>query len=164
MGDRSVPAYWRWRAGPVAPGRTVVFDLDGVLSDAASRQHFLAGGRRDWDAFFEAVGDDLLIGEVARLLELLSSDLTIVLLTGRPLRVQPQTLTWLERYKLRWDLLVMRPYGEYSEARAFKRRSVGELREFGMRLELALEDDRRNLEMFRAEGVPCLYVHSGYYD
>lgn len=146
------------------PGRTVVFDLDGVLSDAASRQHFLEGGRRDWDAFFEAVGDDLLIDEVARLLELLSGDLTIVLLTGRPLRVQPQTLKWLERYQLRWDLLVMRPYGEYSAARAFKRRSVAELREYGMRLELAFEDDRRNLEMFRAEGVPCLYVHSGYYD
>jgi phosphoglycolate phosphatase-like HAD superfamily hydrolase len=142
----------------------VVFDLDGVLSDAASRQHFLEGSRRDWDAFFEAVGDDLLIDEVARLLELLSGDLTIVLLTGRPLRVQPQTLKWLERYQLRWDLLVMRPYGEYSAARAFKRRSVTEFREYGMQLELAFEDDRRNLEMFRAEGVPCLYVHSGYYD
>ncbi len=30
-------------------------------------------------------------------------------------------------------------------------------------LQLALEDDRRNLEMFEEEGVPCLYVHSGYY-
>ena len=29
---------------------------------------------------------------------------------------------------------------------------------------LAFEDDRRNVEMFRAEGIPCLYVHSGYYD
>ena len=141
-----------------------MFDMDGVLSDAASRQHFLEGNRRDWDGFFEAVGDDLLIDEVARLLELLSGELTIVLLTGRPLRVQPQTLKWLERYQLRWDLLVMRPYGEYTAARAFKRRSVVELRDYGMQLELAFEDDRRNLEMFRAEGVPCLYVHSGYYD
>ena len=164
VGDCATPAYWRWRAGPVSPGKTVVFDLDGVLSDAAGRQHFLEGGRGDWDAFFEASGDDPLIDDVARVLDLLSGDLTIVLLTGRPLRVQPQTLSWLERYELRWDLLVMRPYGDYSAARAFKRRSVGELREYGMQLELAFEDDRRNLEMFRAEGVPCLYVHSGYYD
>jgi hypothetical protein len=90
--------------------------------------------------------------------------LRIVLLTGRPLRVQPQTVAWLARHQIRWDLLVMRPYGDYSAARAFKRRSVGELRDFGMRLELAFEDDRRNLEMFRAAGVPCVYVHSGYYD
>jgi len=135
-----------------------------VLSDAASRQHFLEGGRRDWDAFFEACGDDPLIDEVAQLLELLDPKLRIVLLTGRPLRVQPQTLAWLERYHLRWDLLIMRDYGDYSVAREFKRRSVDELRDYGFDLRLAFEDDRRNLAMFRAEGIPCVYIHSGYYD
>ncbi|MDQ1358705.1 MAG: hypothetical protein QOF20_3023 [Acidimicrobiaceae bacterium] len=142
----------------------MVFDLDGVLSDAVSRQHYLEGGRRDWDGFFAACGDDPLIDDVARLLELLDDDLRIVLLTGRPVKVQPQTLAWLERFQLRWDVLIMRPYGDYSAARSFKRVSVGELREYGMQLELAFEDDRRNLEMFRAEGVPCVYIHSGYYD
>jgi phosphoglycolate phosphatase-like HAD superfamily hydrolase len=142
----------------------VIFDIDGVLSDAASRQHYLEGGRRDWDAFFEACGDDPLIDEVARLLNLLDPSLGIILLTGRPLRVQPQTLAWLERYGLRWDLLIMRDFGDYSAARYFKRRSVAELRQYGFDLKLAFEDDRRNLEMFRAEGVPCVYIHSGYYE
>jgi hypothetical protein len=135
-----------------------------VLSDAASRQHYIEGGRRDWDAFFEACGDDPLIDEVARLLSLLDPTLGIILLTGRPLRVQPQTIAWLERYGLRWDLLIMRDFGDYSAARQFKRRSVAELRNYGFDLKLAFEDDRRNLEMFRAEGVPCVYIHSGYYD
>jgi phosphoglycolate phosphatase-like HAD superfamily hydrolase len=142
----------------------VVFDLDGVLSDAVDRQHFLEGRRREWEAFFDACGEDALIDEVARLLELLDPGLQVVLLTGRPLRVQPQTMAWLARYQLRWDLLIMRPYGDYAAARAFKRQSVADLRTFGFDLRLAFEDDRRNLEMFRAEGVPCLYVHSGYYD
>ena len=39
-----------------------------------------------------------------------------------------------------------------------------ELRSTGFELALAFEDDLRNVEMFRAEGTPCLYVHSGYYD
>ena len=142
----------------------MVFDLDGVLSDAVSRQHFLEGRRRDWDAFFEACGEDPLIDEVATLLHLLDPSVAIVLLTARPLRVQPQTLAWLERYRLRWDLLVMRDFGDYQEARNFKRRSVAELRAYGFDLQLAFEDDRRNLEMFRAEGIPCVYIHSGYYD
>jgi hypothetical protein len=141
-----------------------VFDIDGVLSDAASRQHYIEGGRRDWDAFFEACGDDPLIDEVACLLSLLDPALAIILLTGRPLRVQPQTMAWLERYKLKWDLLVMRDVGDYAAARTFKRRSVTELRHYGFDLKLAFEDDRRNLEMFRGEGVPCVYIHSGYYD
>jgi phosphoglycolate phosphatase-like HAD superfamily hydrolase len=155
---------WRWRNGPVAGGPAVVFDLDGVLSDAASRQHYLEGPWRDWDSFFEACGDDPLIEEIGRLLELISPDLTIVLLTARPAWVAPQTLAWLHRYRLRWDLLVMRDRGDYGAAREFKRRSVRELRGAGFDLKLSFEDDRRNVAMFRDEGIPAVYIHSGYYD
>jgi phosphoglycolate phosphatase-like HAD superfamily hydrolase len=155
---------WRWREGVVAGGRAVVFDIDGVLSDAAGRQHYLERGRRDWDAFFRACGDDPLIAEVARLLELLDDSLSVVLLTGRPLSVQETTVAWLSRYELRWDLLVMRDVGDYQAATQFKQRSVGELRAAGFDLRLAFEDDRRNVAMFHDEGVPCVYVHSGYYE
>ncbi len=164
MNPVSAIGTWHWRAGPVPSGPAVVFDLDGVLSDAASRQHYLEGPWRDWDAFFEACGDDPLIEEVGRLLELLEPGLVIVLLTARPARVQPQTLAWLHRYGLRWDLLVMRDYGDYTAAREFKRGSVRELRKAGFDLMLSFEDDRRNVAMFRDEGIPCVYIHSGYYD
>ena len=162
--DTERPANWRWREAFPSPGRAVVFDIDGVLSDAAGRQHFLEWGRRDWDAFFDACGDDPLVSEVARLLELLDQSLTIVLLTGRPLRVQPQTLAWLARYRLRWDLLVMRDRGDYAQASWFKRGAVEDLRSHGIEPVLAFEDDPRNRDMFHAEGIPCIYIHSGYYD
>jgi hypothetical protein len=29
---------------------------------------------------------------------------------------------------------------------------------------LSFEDDRRNVAMFHDEGVPTVYIHSGYYD
>lgn len=158
------PVHWHWRDGPVEPGPAVVFDMDGVLSDAAGRQHLLERPRRDWDAFFEAVGEDQLIDEVARLLEVLDPRLRIVLLTARPIRVQRQTLAWLAEHDLRWDLLVMRDWGDYDAAREFKRDAVHDLRAHGFELRLAFEDDRRNVDMFHREGVPCVYIHSGYYD
>ena len=167
MNDRYTPDNWRWRSGPVAPGPSVIFDIDGVLSDAAGRQHFIEGGggrRKDWDAFFEACGGDPLIEEVGRLLRLLDPSLQILLLTGRPIWVQPQTVAWLERYELRWDLLVMRDYGDYMAAREFKRWTVGEFRRFGFDLQLSFEDDPRNRDMFHEEGIPCIYIHSGYFD
>ena len=146
-------------------GAAVLVDIDGVLSDATGRQHFLEDqSKRNWRAFFDACGDDPLIGEVARLLELLDRNLAVVLLTGRPARVGPQTLAWLERYGVRWDMLIMRNAGDYAAAREFKRKTVGELRAFGFDLRLAFEDDRRNLEMFHEEGLPCVYIHSGYYE
>ena len=155
---------WWWREGRVEPGPAVVFDMDGVLSDAAGRQHYLEYPRRDWEAFFRACGDDPLIDEVARLLSLLDHDLSVILLTARPIRVQPQTLGWLDRYELRWDLLIMREFGDYMVAPAFKQRSVAELRHAGFDLRLAFEDDPRNVHMFHNQDVPCVYIHSGYYD
>ena len=156
-----------WKANPdaKAPGPSVIFDMDGVLSDAVGRQHFVEGpGRRDWDAFFEACGEDPLLEETAALLHLLDPTLGIVMLTARPLRVQTETMAWLQRYRLRWDLLIMRPYGDYSRAAEFKQDSLWELRQGGWDVRLAFEDDPRNLAMFRAEHVPCVYIHSGYYD
>lgn len=158
-----MPSTWTWRDQPKSPGPAVVFDVDGVLSDASGRQHHLAGLRRDWDAFFEACGDDPLITEVARLVELLDPGLVVVLLTARPARVRRQTLAWLQRQDLRYDLLVMREQGDHLRAREFKRQETHALRAYGFELRLAVEDDPANLEMFEAEGVPCLYVHSGYY-
>lgn len=158
------PGHWTWRDEPVDGGRAAVVDIDGVLSDAASRQHYLEAPRRDWDAFFHACGDDPVIEEVKVLLDLLDPGLRIVLLTARPERVHHLTEAWLRRYRIRWDVLLMRPWGDYEVARDFKQASVWELREHGFDLVLAIEDDRRNVEMFRKEGVPCIYFHSGYYD
>jgi hypothetical protein len=87
-----------------------------------------------------------------------------VLLTGRPLRVQPQTLAWLHRYGLRWDLLVMRDRGDYAQVTDFKLGVVGDLRAHGFDLRLAFEDDPSNHAMYVAAGVPCVYIHSGYYE
>jgi phosphoglycolate phosphatase-like HAD superfamily hydrolase len=146
--------------------RAAVFDLDGVLSDAAGRQHFLDGttGRKDWRAFFAASGDDPLIEDVHSLLSLLDTSLTIVLLTARPTSVREQTLAWLDRYRVRWDLLVMRPERQYQPAVDFKGAMVTALRAAGLDLAIAFEDDRRNVAMFRTAGVPCVYIHSGYYE
>jgi phosphoglycolate phosphatase-like HAD superfamily hydrolase len=158
------PRNWSWQADPLIPSRAVVFDIDGVLSDAAGRQRFIVGGLPDWDAFFEACGEDPLIEEIARLLELLDRDVQVVLLTGRPLRVRPQTEAWLRRFSVRFDLLVMRDRGDYAHVSVFKRRTVEALRDFGFELRLAFEDDPQNRAMFEDEGVPCIYIHSGYYD
>ena len=160
----AAPDNWNWHTDPVAPGPAVVVDIDGVLSDAVSRQHFLEAPRQDWRGFFDACGDDPVIEEIRVLLDLLDPDLRVVLLTARPERIHHLTEAWLRRYDIRWDVLIMRGWGDYEMARDFKHATVFELRRYGFDLRVAFEDDRRNVEMFRGVGVPCVYFHSGYYD
>jgi hypothetical protein len=152
---------WHWRETPLTPGSAVIFDIDGVLADAAGRQHYLDWG--DWRSFFDAVGDDPIIEEIERLLELLDSSIAVILVTGRPRRVQAPTVAWLEHYKLRWDLLIMREYGDYSGVDRFKRETLHQLFIDGFDVRLALDDDPKNHAMYVSEGVPCIYIHSGYY-
>ena len=90
--------------------------------------------------------------------------LAVVLLTGRPHRVQPQTVAWLHRYGLRWDLLVMRSRGDYLQVTEFKQAVVTDLRARGFDLRLAFEDDPSNHAMYVAAGIPCVSIHSGYYE
>jgi hypothetical protein len=145
----------------------VIFDLDGVLADAAHRQDVLFSGpgrRKNWQAFFARAGDDAVIAEIARVTELLDPALCLVLLTARPTTIRDVTMAWLARHGLRWDLLVMRPEGDYRSSPDAKQLAVHELRTAGFDLRLAFDDDQRNVDMFHGEGVPCVYIHSGYYE
>ncbi len=160
------PDNWTWRNGVLKsdnPIRAAVVDIDGVLSEATSRQHYLETKNQNWRGFFDAAGDDPVIEEVRVLLDLLDPALRIILLTARPQRVHPLTEAWLHRYSIRWDLLIMRPTGSLPVSRDFKCEVTADLRAAGFDLVIAIEDDLRNVEMFRAEGIPCLYKHSGYY-
>jgi hypothetical protein len=158
------PAHWRWRDEPVEPGKSAIFDLDGVLADAKGRQHYLDGGVRDWDGFFLAAGDDQLLDDTSQLLRLLGASLQVVLLTARPLFIRPATVDWLHRHDIPYDLLVMRPDFDRSPSSRFKRHALRGLRSSGFTPVIGFEDDVRNVEMLREEGVPCIYIHSGYYD
>ena len=55
--------------GKPPKGSVVIVDMDGVISDASGRQHFLDGSNKDWWAFFEASVDDPPIPEVIGLVE-----------------------------------------------------------------------------------------------
>jgi len=57
----------------------------------------------------------------------------------------------------------MREYGDYSGVDQFKRGALHDLVGQGYEIRLALDDDPKNHAMYVREGVPCVYIHSGYY-
>lgn len=163
-----VPGNWTFSTEtvePVVAGPCVLVDVDGVIADGMHRQHFLQDGRRDWKNFFDnAVGDPPIEGSVA-LTQQFDPTLWVVLLTARPHNLLAITVDWVHEHGYRWDLLIMRDRRDGGlSSPEFKRRSVHELRERGFTPRLAMDDDQRNVDMFRSEDIPTLYVHSGYYE
>lgn len=143
----------------------MLVDVDGVIADGWHRQHFLQNGQRDWKNFFANAGDDAPIDGSVALTQQFDPAVSVVLLTARPHDLHDITVDWVAEHGHRWDLLIMRDRsdGRLSSPK-FKQRSVHELQARGFAPQLALDDDQRNIDMFRAEGLPALYLHSGYYE
>ena len=136
-----------------------------MLADAAHRQWYLDGPTRDWTGFFEAASGDALLGDHAEMVRCLDLGLQVVLLTARPFRLRGLTLAWIEQHRLRWDLLALRgPGQDMMHSVRFKQQALAVLRSHGFTPVFALEDDPRIVEMYAGESLPCIYVHSGYYN
>lgn len=164
-GLTKIPENWSWRRRAVAAGPIVLVDVDGVIADNTHRQHFLRNGRLDFDGFFRAASADVPIEGAQALLASFGASNLVVLLTARPGYLHEITLDFLDEYAFEWDLLVMRSKADANVSSAdFKRRSVRELLGYGFVPQLAIDDDPRNVAMFRAAGISSYYVHSGYYD
>jgi hypothetical protein len=155
MAAGGVEEVWTWHHEPVPPGRAVLVDIDGVLSDPGHRLHLLERRPRDWEAFFDAAADDLPVTAGLRLLELFDADLAIVLVTGRPARLRDLTVAWLAKHEACWDLLAMRPTADRSAAVNLKRRAVDALRAAGWEPLLAIDDDVDVVAAYHRAGVPC---------
>ncbi len=148
-------------------GPRVVFDLDGVIADATHRQHFLDAARsrdKDWHGFFHACVDDPVIEQGRRLIGLISDDLCVVILTARIHEIREKTVAWLAANDVRHDWLILRGHREGTSSTRWKGSQIEQLREAGAEVELALDDDPRNIAAFRELGVTAMYIHSGYYD
>ncbi len=110
-------------------------------------------------------GDDPLIEEVARLIELLDRDLALVLLTARPVRDPAADLAWLERYGLRWDLLVMRARRRLRAVAGVQaRRTVRELRGRRVRPAAGLRGRPPQRRHVPRRGRPLRLHPLGYYE
>ncbi len=142
----------------------MIFDLDGVISDASHRQRYLRGPTKDWKGFFAAAVNDVPIAAGLGLTRAVIDDHTVAILTARPSYMATGTLDWLAAHEVRYHLLILRPAHDRRSSASFKRHELGRLRAAGYEVTAAIDDDERIIDMYRSEGVFALYLHSGYYE
>jgi hypothetical protein len=132
-----------------------IVDIDGVVADVRHRLHYLQSRPKNWDGFFAAAPSDSAHPEGVQLVTSLAVDHEVVFLTGRPERLRPQTVEWLEAHGVGGHRLVMRRDGDHRPAAQVKRDLLLALAG-GRTVAVVVDDDEIVLAAIADAGYPTL--------
>lgn len=143
---------------------TVVFDIDGTLSDVSHRLHHL-DEPRDWDSFKRACVDDPVIVQTCHLLRLLYFDgANIILLTGRDESCRQDTERWMQKYMIPYTDLIMRKNDDYRHDCDVKRDEMEKIIEMYGVPSMVFEDRPSVVQLWKDMGLYVLNVYQGTKD
>jgi len=123
--------------------RVLIFDLDCTILYHTNRSPF------DWSD----LSGDKPIPAVKDLLATLECDYELIIITGRPESVRPQTIEWLETNGIFYDQLIMKDENPYEKGSAFKERALKSIPDWETRVLIAFDDDLDCAEMYRNNGI-----------
>ncbi|MCZ7434376.1 phosphatase domain-containing protein [Streptomyces sp. WMMC1477] len=128
-----------------------VFDLDGTLSDARHRLHYLTGRPKNWNAFLRAAPQDPPLTDGVELALRWAEECDLGYVTGRPERCRRDTVRWLARHGLPTGELWMRGDRDYRPAREAKLQLLRELAA-ARTVAVAVDDDAEVCAAYRQAG------------
>lgn len=147
-----------------------IFDIDGTLSNAEHRLHFLNQTPPDWEAFYNAAGGDLPNFEVITVARsLINAGQRVLLVSGRTESIRGITEQWLSKYRVPYEILYMRKDGDHRQDNALKSEILDNILtrypQTAMYNEVAgvFEDRQQVVNMYRARGLRVFQVAEGKY-
>jgi len=140
----------------------VVFDMDGTLADCDHRRHFVEGKEKDFDAFYDAMGEDKKNKVVCGLCNMYHlNNWHIIICTGRPESYREITEKWLKDMGVFYNELMMRPDEKRYMPDYLVKEEMLTLIRIERDVELAVDDRKQVVDMWRRNGVPCFQVADG---
>lgn len=141
----------------------IVVDLDNTLCNDEHRQCHIA--TKDWNAYHESINGDPPNKDVLHTLHIMIGPVNVMILTSRPEDYRKVTEDWLHANEAPYDVMLMRPSGDFIDSTVHKIRALEEF--FGSREEViknvlfVLEDRNKLVKTFREYGLPCWQVREG---
>lgn len=146
---------------PTSGNGIAIIDLDGTLSDGTHRLHLLPTKdlhlTESWSAFNgAAIGDKPIQNMIDVVNMLWKAGMGVIILTGRSDEVETDTLIWLDRYKVKFDHLIMRRAEDNRKDTVIKEEV---LRAIGLEhIKCAFDDSANVVKHFRSLGITTYQV------
>lgn len=143
----------------------LILDIDGTLSDAEHRAHYVNKDIPDWQGFLQPnlVGLDTVIEGSQRGFEYLSKIATkVYFLTGRNESLREVTAKWLHDNfkvnKLKHVRLIMRPLNDNRLPTTYKDEALVKIKAHSPRVTIAIDDDKFMMKVYRDHGFIALHA------
>lgn len=139
----------------------VIIDLDGTLCNNAHRQGYVGKVPKDWKRFYNGIHRDKLNEWCDMIIDGLNYQVKILLVTGRPETFKKQTIAWLNKYLINYDMLYMRGEGDFREDCITKEEIYLKLIKPRFKVLFCIDDRARVVAMWRKNGLVCLQCAEG---
>ena len=140
-----------------------IVDLDSTLCDTTHRQGLIVtgpghGSKTDWKAYSMACKDDDVVESVRVLVNQLGHSLNICLLSGRNACALDLTTAWLNKKRVLYDYVQLRPDGDLRKNATFKTAFLTEAKASGWEFMIAIDDFPDIVDAFKAFRLPVLLI------
>lgn len=165
---RRIPAGFSW---------CLVCDVDGTLAEVSDRRDQMLrhmpdgvdGNETKWDVFWKDADQDTMIMStwyaVTGVREATKREskgyMPLIIVTARSERYRGMTETWLKKWKVPYDKVIMRQNADRRPDYVIKREILYELRFEQLEPYMVWDDRDSVVEMWREHGIPCHQVAKG---
>ena len=129
----------------------ILCDIDGTLAFHEERSPFE----------YEKLHTDTLIQPVYNVLQSLSTDCEVIIMSGRPNENREATEKWLKDNNVHYDALFMRKTDDDRNDSIIKQELFDENIRGKWNIRTVLDDRDRVVHMWRSLGLTCLQVNDG---
>lgn len=141
----------------------ILSDIDGTVADNSARRVFIERKPKNWKAYNAGMEHDKPITPICELLRTLYlQNCTIIFVTGREEIFREVTEKWLRAHRLDfYQSLIMREEKDYRDDAVVKSEFLEYIRALHGEPSIVLDDRKKVVDMWRAQGIKCLQVEEG---
>lgn len=135
----------------------IIIDLDGTLCNVDHRLHLIRCENPDWDKFNSECVNDTVNLWCKDLMDKHKSGCCVIILTGRSVKEYDNTVGWLVKNNINYQLLTMRPVNNYQRGSELKKAILNtnaHLKYYDVRF--AVDDNEDICKMWESLGIKAL--------